>query len=475
MPYEPDARKEKADECYGMPFSAQRCADARAWIRKHGDAAKLASNEHVDTITIKDLRLEFGADVFDRSAAPKGLNEKDELRDYELNGAVPARKAGQRGWTWDNSGALDQVRCLIFRKYVLKEPFAKKSMKVMETTKLHKDKRKSKDPNAPRRKIVRKGVKEGEELDKGAEKIRLRKERDERNARKFEDAKEEAHEEHQKQKFPFYQPRPHEEIANGEVRYKFISDNHWELPAKDPWKGCSVHGVVSLGQGVFGKIFLAWRFPASGHDPDGVVDKSIVAVKISKNYSKPGGEPGRDKVEREAKNVSLVSQKINGDTLPEAMFEEKRKQKRAELLEKEPNAESWTSRERKNEIFHLVPRPDSYFFASLLQNEIFWHGLYNVQIYERCDMDLLGAMKKYTSVIRDDANSRGWKTHIANGTAKVNIFGSRGMKRDGNGEKQGFHPFSSWEEELWDGNGPIRIFSSGFKAVSTHHLHISYR
>lgn len=66
------------------------------------------------------------------------------------------------------------------------------------------------------------------------------------------------------------------------MRYRFIKDINWE-----PWRGCSAKGVTSLGKGVFGKIFAAWRLPGN-YDPDEAeligekVERTIVAVRFLK-------------------------------------------------------------------------------------------------------------------------------------------------------------------------------------------------
>ena len=401
------------------------------------------------------------------------LDARSYVPRYRANGVVPARvdEKPKQSWVWANTapGALDQVRAMIFRKYVLKEKFDLKKMVKREGTVRHQPiPKKPKDPNAPQRKIIRKGAKKGAEVDEAAEKILLQKEREKRNEARFEEALQKAKNDHQKIEqaphgCPFFQPRPGTEIADpdrektadpNKMRYRFIKDVHW-----DPWKGCSIHGATSLGEGMFGKIFLAWRLPAS-YDPDdrelanSKVEDRIVAVKISKDYSKKPGDLEKQKVKREATTVLSISRRINGeddaDAVPDAQLNDIRKQKRAELRETVPHSANWTSKQMMNELMHLVPRPDSYYLVGLFGNEMFWdiNGVYNVQIYKRCDMDLLGAMKKYTGVICDHSNSRGWKKHIADGSAKVNIFGSRGMKRDSGGTLQGFHPFPSWKADL---------------------------
>ena len=121
-----------------------------------------------------------------------------------------------------------------------------------------------------------------------------------------------------------------------------------------------------------------------------------------------------------------------------------RREYREEILKNRP---SLNKTEMFNEVVFLAPRPDSYFLVPLFENELFQLGGFNFQIYKRCDLDLMHAMKKYTGVVQDNANRRGWKKYIAEGTAKVNIFGSRGMKRE-NGMQIGVHPFDTWKADL---------------------------
>lgn len=103
MPYDL-SRKEEADECVG-PFSANRIADARAWIGQNGDPQKLRSNEAANTLHISDLYAEFGENV-ETQRKLKGNGILNDLRTYRAAGVVPARIDERKSapWTWTNTG-----------------------------------------------------------------------------------------------------------------------------------------------------------------------------------------------------------------------------------------------------------------------------------------------------------------------------------------------------------------------------------
>lgn len=203
MPYDL-SRKEEGDKYFGEKFSSNRIQDVRNWIRRNGAPDKLAKNEAARNteIHINDLYAEFGAGV-EAQRRQKNNGLLRELREYRANGVVPVRVEEGQGkpWRWKNTGpgGLDQVRCMIYRKYVLKEGFFSGMIKKEGTVRHQPVSRKPKDPNAPQRKIVRKGATKGVELDEAAVKLQLRKEREKRNEERFAGALQEAISEHNRE------------------------------------------------------------------------------------------------------------------------------------------------------------------------------------------------------------------------------------------------------------------------------------
>lgn len=85
MPYDLyGAAEEAADKYFGERFSARRCADARAYINRHGSPNQLADNERASnkTIHINDVYKEFGPVVDALRKPPNGLLA--ELREYTI-------------------------------------------------------------------------------------------------------------------------------------------------------------------------------------------------------------------------------------------------------------------------------------------------------------------------------------------------------------------------------------------------------